>query len=115
MTEAGPRRTSASRSGSAARSPLLGGRRLAAAPGHYREPAPARLAATPKHYGRPRRRRLLGATAFAQLGAAVANPARLAETLPRIHATLDPPQRAALPELVRHGSHGHGRCARGHA
>jgi Spy/CpxP family protein refolding chaperone len=40
---------------------------------------------------------------------------RLAETLSRIHSTLDPAQRLALAELVRSGPHGHRRCARGHA
>ncbi len=41
--------------------------------------------------------------------------ARLAETLAKVHATLDPAQRATLAELVRRGPHGHGRCAHGHA
>jgi uncharacterized membrane protein len=39
---------------------------------------------------------------------------RLAEALARVHATLDPEQRARLAALVRHGGfrhrHAHGRC-----
>lgn len=41
--------------------------------------------------------------------------ARLAETVARVHATLDPAQRATLAELVRSGGHHHHRrCAHGH-
>lgn len=40
---------------------------------------------------------------------------RLAQAVARIHATLDPAQRATLATLVREGAHGHGRrhCAHG--
>lgn len=39
----------------------------------------------------------------------------LAQAVARIHATLDPTQRATLATLVREGAHGHGhRCAHGH-
>ena len=40
---------------------------------------------------------------------------RVAQTISRVHATLDPDQRATLSELIRRGGHRRHRCAHGRA
>lgn len=53
----------------------------------------------------------VGAVLDARLARTEALRARFAEAVARVHAALDPPQRAALAEMVRHGPH-RGGCGR---
>lgn len=50
----------------------------------------------------------------ARIAALSALRTRMADAAARIHATLEPDQRAALATIVRRGGHRHHRCAHGH-